>query len=125
MLVFGLAACDNNPNTGSGSENNMGTDGGTEDSEYLSFALNVDGTEYAVSGTTGNPVDIEIPATFDNLPVTSIAEKAFYQCTTIESIVMSDSIASIGEYCFAECTNLTDVTFGKGLVTIGEHAFEK
>ena len=55
--------------------------------------------------------------------VTSIGEKAFYTCWWIESITIPDSVISLGFSAFAYCQKLTNVTIGNGLTMIGRSAF--
>ena len=62
----------------------------------------------------------EIPSS-----VTSIGERAFYDCTGLTSIEIPASVTSICDRAFYNCTGLTSVTFEKDseLKSIGEYAF--
>ena len=75
------------------------------DFEYSVDSGNVRITRYIGSG---GPVDI--PATIDGKPVTSIGELAFQQCSGITSINIPNSVTSIGVNVFYNCTGLTDIT---------------
>jgi len=55
-------------------------------------------------------------------PVIGIAEMAFYNCETIEEIVMP-SISDIGPSAFSFCENLKKITFGQSLKIIPGGAF--
>lgn len=77
--------------------------------------------------------------------VTEIKQSAFYQCTTLESVVLPDSVESIeasafrasgirkiciparvesiGVYAFADCAALERVTMEEGVEEIGAYAF--
>lgn len=75
------------------------------DFEYSVDSGNVRITRYIGSG---GPVDI--PATIDGKPVTSIGEFAFQQCSGITSINIPNSVTSIGVNVFYGCIGLTGIT---------------
>lgn len=95
------------------------------ESDFL-FILNSDGESYSVhfaySTISG---DIVIPATYEGLPVTAIADWGFSDRENITSVTIPDSVTSIGEYAFLRCTSLKSVAMGNGITSIGEYAFEK
>ncbi|MBP3494995.1 MAG: leucine-rich repeat protein [Clostridia bacterium] len=53
----------------------------------------------------------------------SIGEYAFYNCQTLASITMPNSVASIGEYAFYRCLSLTSITIPDSVTSIGDYAF--
>jgi hypothetical protein len=53
---------------------------------------------------------------------TSIADYAFYQCSTVESVTFPSSLVSVGMFAFKDST-LTQVTMNDGLESIGMYAF--
>ena len=55
--------------------------------------------------------------------VTSIGERAFYECYSLTSVTIPGSVTSIGDFAFHDCTGLTSVTIGNSVTSIGEHAF--
>ena len=56
--------------------------------------------------------------------VTSIGEEAFFGCSSLTNVTMSDSVTTIGESAFAYCSSLTSVIIGKGVTNIGDHSFK-
>ena len=55
--------------------------------------------------------------------VTSIGIYAFYNCDSLTSVVIGDSVTSIGNGAFSGCTSLTSVIIGDSVTSIGSHAF--
>ena len=54
------------------------------------------GNGYSVTDYTGNEEAVIIPSTYSGLPVTSIGNYAFEECTRLTSVVIPDSVTSIG-----------------------------
>ena len=55
--------------------------------------------------------------------VTSIGENAFMDCTSLESVELSDSVTSINNQAFWGCSGLTNVVIPASVATIGDKAF--
>lgn len=79
--------------------------------------------EYKVSGSFKGIKEAIIPATFNNLPVTAIGERAFSDCTSLTSVTIPDSVTYIDSYAFYDCSALTSVTIPDSVTSIDGSAF--
>ena len=73
-------------------------------------------------------IDIIIPSKVTNegftYNVTKIGDKAFYQSSSLTSIIIPHSITEIGEYAFNGCSKMTSILFGNSVANIDRHAFD-
>ena len=92
----------------------------------INYNLNADLNEAEVikksEKYSGNVV---IPETIEHggvsYKVTSIGERAFYECIDLTSIVIGGNIASIGTLAFNGCTGLTTFTIPKNVKRIEQY----
>ena len=55
--------------------------------------------------------------------IQTVPYRAFYECISLTSITIPDSVTTIDSYAFYNCSRLTSVTFGDSVTTIGYFAF--
>ena len=55
--------------------------------------------------------------------VTRIGDSAFFDCTSLTSVIIPKSVTSIGSLAFLGCIRLTNVTIPDGVTSIGDAAF--
>lgn len=70
------------------------------------------------SGIVNIPQDIKY-----GMQVVAIGEKAFYECTELDSVSFPKTIYNIYDYAFFGCTKLKSITFPNYLAGIGQYAF--
>jgi len=92
----------------------------------MSVWLINNGTEYEVYNYRGSFVDVVIPATYDNKPITSIGVSAFDGCTSIKTISFEQGsqVNNIGKRAFDGCASLESVNLPNGILNIGDYAFQ-
>ena len=93
--------------------------GGVEYTVTSADAPEVSATGYE-GGVSAVPSSVLYKGT--DIPVASVAAKAFYGCGSLTSADLTCA-RSIGMKAFANCSSLTDISFGEGLESIGAYAF--
>lgn len=97
----------------------------------VNYTLSEDGTYYILSSVSGNKsalTSYEIPETYsveeggEPLPVTAIADEAFYRCTSLKNVTIPDTVKTIGNAAFA-MSAITQIDIPESVETIGYSAF--
>jgi hypothetical protein len=88
----------------------------------ITYTVNADST-VTITGYTGAGGAVVIPDIIDGMSVVSIGSNAFYNLTSLTSVIIPDSVMSIGNAAFRGCNSLTSVTIGNSVTSIGNYAF--
>ncbi len=76
-----------------------------------------------ITGFTGSPVNVIVPASTNGYPVVNIGSFAFNGCYSLTNITIPNSITNIGTYAFDNCHSLTNITIPASVTSIGTFAF--
>ena len=71
----------------------------------------------------GTDTEVVIPSEIEGKPVISIGHSAFWDCTSLTSVIIPDGVTSIGDCAFYNCTDLTSVEIPDSVTSIGVHVF--
>lgn len=87
------------------------------------FAYTADGGEVTITEYIGTSEHVLIPDTIDGLPVTALADKAFYE-KHVTTVVVPDSVTEIGDLCFSGDNYLVSLKLPDGLAELPYGALE-
>jgi hypothetical protein len=76
-----------------------------------------------ITGYLGLGGAVPVPDTINGLPVTTIGGEAFYQCASLTSVTIPNTVTSVGYRAFCRCTSLTSVTIPNTVTSLGHQAF--
>ncbi len=83
---------------------------------------NVGGTMEIID-CSENATVITIPASINEIPVTTIGARAFQDCSKLTSVTIPDSVTAIEYFAFNGCRSLTSVTIPNSVTTIAHEVF--
>lgn len=87
------------------------------------FAYTADGGEVTITDYIGTSEHVLIPPAIDGLPVTALADKAFYE-KHVTTVVVPDSVTEIGDLCFSGDNYLVSLTLPDELAELPYAALE-
>ena len=91
--------------------------------DFLTYKYNEEIQGFEVSGYSGNGRFLSIPSLYKGIAVKMIGQGAFYDCASLTSIEIPDSVTSIGIQAFAGCSSLVSIEIPDSVTSIGGSAF--
>ena len=73
-----------------------------------SYTTNDDRT-ITITAYTGSDGAVTLPDTIAGLPVTGIADYAFFNCGSLTNVTIPEGVTNLGGFAFQACTNLTAI----------------
>lgn len=94
-----------------------------EYSEGLEYELISDGSGYIVTGIgTCESLRVNIPPSYNGLPVLEIGERAFYESLKVGYVTLPDTIVKLGDWCFTNSL-ISEINIPSSVRKIGNYAF--
>ena len=79
---------------------------------------------YMLKRYNGAAAHVNIPDVYNDLPVVSIGEDAFYHCDSLVSVTIPDSVTNIGARAFEWCIKLISIVIPDSVISINRYPFE-
>lgn len=76
-----------------------------------------------ITGYEGNKIELVIPETIEDIPVTAIEKKAFFNISGLYRIYLPKSLETIGDWAFAHCRNLEEIYLSRKEYVLGKSLF--
>jgi hypothetical protein len=88
------------------------------------FRYKIYDTYVEISEYVGEETNVVIPDTIEDKEVLVIGEQAFYNNSTVSTVVMSDKIVKVGNSAFGNCRALKSIVLSANLDAIPDYMFE-
>ena len=89
----------------------------------VNYGITTDGNLIVLSLVDKTITNLVIPSSIDNRNVARIGSEAFYNCSSLTSVTIPNSVISIGDSAFYNCSSLASVTIPNSVTSIGYEVF--
>ena len=86
--------------------------------EYGDYEYTVNGQNATLTKYNGNDECVSVPDHINGYIVTAIGDRAFADCSSINSIILPESVTYLG-YSFISGTQITSITIPKSVTGVG------
>ena len=76
----------------------------------VKWSYTVSGSSATVTGASPVKGNVAVPSSLGGYTVTSIGDRAFYECQDLTGVTIPEGVTSMGEFVFTRCRKLTKVT---------------
>ncbi len=87
------------------------------------FTYTTNNGAITITGYSGSGL-VTIPSYINGYPVTSVGDRAFYNCTFVTGVIIPDAVTNLGYMAFCYCQKLSSITIPDGVTSMGDHVFE-
>lgn len=97
--------------------------GGEYKYEVTGGSITIDTVRGCVLGYSGYPTSIVIPEEINGVPIKEIEKNAFYNCGSLLSVVIPDTVTKIGDYAFYNARGISDIKLSENIESVGKYCF--
>ena len=90
---------------------------------YGDLTYSISDGKVTITDCNESVTSVDIPSEIEGHPVEGVDYEAFYNCSSLISITIPNSVRYIGGYAFENCTSLTSITLPDSLTSISNGLF--
>lgn len=94
------------------------------EASYGALTYHIYADHAVVADCDETSAEVEIPSEIENVPVTSVNDRAFYNCTALTSVIIPDTVTEICYMAFQGCISLEAIALPESITFIDRFAFD-
>ena len=96
---------------------------GETPADFFEFDAETGTIKKFLKNASGAPTEVVIPRKIGDVTVEHIADRVFYDCSSLTSVTIPESVTSIGEKAFYMCRKLKSITIPDGVTSVEYQTF--